>query len=151
MQAKYSHSVHPHCCLSNSVTLCTLLKIPKSKAPTPKVSLTRLLSLLMFISSDFSLKYHLANIIVLTDGMQCGHKGLEEWNQRRAAYRRSLLFLHIKPHSKDIYDHIQCSTALLWQPAQSWELELIAYNTASWKQQSSMCTQSDEKYIKSLF
>ncbi len=51
-------------------------------------------------------------------------------------------FLHIKPYNKDIYHHIWCSTALLWQLAQFWELELVADATASWKQQRSMCTQT---------
>ncbi len=43
-------------------------------------------------------------------------------------------FLQIKPYNKDIYDHKQCSKALLWQTVQSWELELLADATASWKQ-----------------
>ncbi len=44
--------------------------------------------------------------------------------------------MHIKPNYKDIYDYIQCSTALLWQTVLSQELELLADVTASWKQQS---------------
>ncbi len=44
-------------------------------------------------------------------------------------------FLHIWPYTKDIYNHWQCSTALLWQTVQSWKLELVADVTASWKQQ----------------
>ncbi len=44
-----------------------------------------------------------------------------------------LIFLHIKPHNKDIYSHIQSSTALLWPMVQCWELELIADVTVSWK------------------
>ncbi len=28
-------------------------------------------------------------------------------------------FSHIEPNNKDIFYHIQCSTALLWHPAQS--------------------------------
>ncbi len=31
------------------------------------------------------------------------------------AWRRSLFFWHIKPYNRDIYDHIWCSTALLWR------------------------------------
>ncbi len=42
-------------------------------------------------------------------------------------------FLHIKPYNKDISDHIRCSTAFLWQMAQSWELELLADITTGWK------------------
>ncbi len=45
-------------------------------------------------------------------------------------------FLDIKPHSKDIYDHMQ------WPLAQFWELELAADVTASWKQRRSMYTQT---------
>ncbi len=51
-------------------------------------------------------------------------------------------FLHIKPYKKNSYDHIRCFTALLWQPVQSWELELVADITVSRKQQKSMCTQT---------
>ncbi len=56
--------------------------------------------------------------------------------------KNKFAFLHIKPYNKDIYNHILCSTALLWQMVQHWELELIADVTASWKQQRSMCTQT---------
>ncbi len=48
-------------------------------------------------------------------------------------FKEKFGFLH-----KDIYDHIWCSTALLWQLAKSWELELVANITASWKQQRSI-------------
>ncbi len=57
--------------------------------------------------------------------------------QRRApaaVLNAEIIFLHIKPHNKDIYDHIRCSTALLWWALQSWELELVADVTASLKQ-----------------
>ncbi len=37
-----------------------------------------------------------------------------------------LAVLHIKLYNKDIYNHIQCSTALSWWTMQSWELELFA-------------------------
>ncbi len=40
-------------------------------------------------------------------------------------------FIAIKPHDKDINDHIWCSKALLWQPVQSWEQELVAEVTTS--------------------
>ncbi len=34
--------------------------------------------------------------------------------------------LHIKPDNKNIYNHLWCSTVLLWELVQSWELELVA-------------------------
>ncbi len=40
----------------------------------------------------------------------------------------------MKPYNKDIYDHIQYATELLWRTAPSSELELSADVTASWKQ-----------------
>ncbi len=49
-------------------------------------------------------------------------------------FKKRFVFLHIKPYNKDIYEHAQCSTALLWRLVQSWELELIADVTATWKQ-----------------
>ncbi len=51
---------------------------------------------------------------------------------------KGVVSLHIKPYKKDIYDHIRCSTALLWQLVQFWEQKLVADITASWKQQRSM-------------
>ncbi len=43
-------------------------------------------------------------------------------------------FLHNEPYNKDIYNHIQCSTALLWPMVHSRELKLLTDVTASWKQ-----------------
>ncbi len=48
-------------------------------------------------------------------------------------FKEKFVFLHIKSYNKDIYDHIWCSTALLWQTVPSQKLELIADATASWK------------------
>ncbi len=66
-----------------------------------------------------------------------GHVKLEE----------KLVFLHIQPYDKDIYDHIRCSTALLWQLLPSWELELVADITPSWKQWRSN-VHSDNPFCK---
>ncbi len=57
------------------------------------------------------------------------------------------VFLHFKPYNKDIYDHIWCSTALWWRTVQSWELELIADVTASWKQRRSMCDNQSKNTV----
>ncbi len=65
--------------------------------------------------------------------------------------RRNFFFLHVKPYNKDIYDHIQCSTALLRRTVQSWELELIADIAAGWKQQRSMCTEPSKNTINTCF
>ncbi len=44
--------------------------------------------------------------------------------------KEKFVILHIKLYKKDIYDHTKCSSAFLWQPAQLWELELVAGITA---------------------
>ncbi len=62
--------------------------------------------------------------------------------------RTQSVLINIRPYNKDIYDHIWCSTAILWQPVQSWELELVANFSASWKQQRSMCTQTNHQKIQ---
>ncbi len=57
-------------------------------------------------------------------------------------HNEKFVFLHIKAHNKDICDHLWCSTALVWQTVQSWELELIADVTENgWKHRRSMCSQ----------
>ncbi len=53
--------------------------------------------------------------------------------QYNESLKEKFVFLHIKPYNKDIYNHLRCFTALLWQQAQSWELELFADVTTSWK------------------
>ncbi len=53
--------------------------------------------------------------------------------QYNESLKEKFVFLHIKPYNKDIYNHIWCFTALLWQLVQSWELELFADVTTSWK------------------
>ncbi len=44
--------------------------------------------------------------------------------------QEKFVFLHIKPYNKNIYNHIQNSTAFIWRTAQSQELELVADVTA---------------------
>ncbi len=48
-------------------------------------------------------------------------------------------------YNKNIYDHIWYSTALLWRTVQSWELELIADITTSWKQRRCRVIESSSK------
>ncbi len=50
----------------------------------------------------------------------------------RAIVKGEVCFFALKPYNKDIYNHIPHSIALLWQKAQSWELELIADITVGW-------------------
>ncbi len=59
----------------------------------------------------------------------------------KASRLKKFSLLDIEPYNKDISDHIQCSTALLWWMVQSWKLELIANVIASWKQQRLTGTQ----------
>ncbi len=76
----------------------------------------------------------------LTDGLynltqiKLGLCALGKWGENKHLQEK-FSFLHIKPHNKDISDHIQYSAALLWWMVQSWELELLADVTAWWKQQ----------------
>ncbi len=60
----------------------------------------------------------------------------------KTSLKEKFVFWHHKPYNKDTYNHMCCSTALLWPTVQSWELELVADVTASWKQRRSMCTQT---------
>ncbi len=80
---------------------------------------------------------------VLNCTVECALKKILNWGKG--------LFFHIRPYNKDIYDHIRCSPALLWQPAWSWGLRLIADITASWKQQRSLCTQTSAHFKRLKF
>ncbi len=59
-----------------------------------------------------------------------------------ASLKKWLVVLHIQPCNKDIYSHMWCSTASLWQTVQCRELELTADVTAGWKQRRSVCIQT---------
>ncbi len=56
------------------------------------------------------------------------------WFIQNHSLMEKSVVLHIKPYNMDIYDHTQCSTALLWPMVQSWELETLADVTDSWRQ-----------------
>ncbi len=81
--------------------------------------------LTLLVQSAFDLGWQLSAYL-------CDHQELKE----------KLIFLWIKPYNRDIYDYIQCSTAILWPTVQSWELELLADVTTSWKQQRSIWPQT---------
>ncbi len=80
------------------------------------------------LRSQFPLTFDLQNLISSSMSLRVGLCWIQ-WKLPRGEVH----FLHIKPYNKGIYDHIRCSTALLWQTMQSWELEFVADVTTSWK------------------